>query len=130
MNKAPTTSYCTCPDGGLISSRNSMTSSEYYDEDYDSSQTNKFKRLQSEYSEDHQTKMNRKIMNKMVFEAVTGIPYSRTSALDHSVVDIFKTFPDGIPTHDDMTLGEAKEAEMMSSMMDSARYLPFLYVIQ
>lgn len=60
-------------------------------------------------------------MNAMVFEAVSGIPYSPSTAARHDVVDIFGTFPDGIPTHAGMDHGDIREAGELSAMLDMAR---------
>lgn len=60
-------------------------------------------------------------MNAMVFETVTGIPYSKEAARQHAVIDIFKTFPDGVPTHAEMDHHEIGEAARLTAMLEVAR---------
>lgn len=60
-------------------------------------------------------------MNAMVFEAVAGVPYSKEAARQHAVVDIFQTFPGGVPTHAGMNHGEVKEAARLTAMLEVAR---------
>lgn len=60
-------------------------------------------------------------MNGIVFEAITGVPYSKEAAAQHSVVDIFRTFPDGVPTHSEMSHEEVKEAGRLTAMLEMAR---------
>jgi hypothetical protein len=60
-------------------------------------------------------------MNSIVFEAMTGEPYSKEAARRHQVVDIFSTFPDGVPTHSGMSVGEIKHAATLSTLLDVAR---------
>lgn len=60
-------------------------------------------------------------LRDIVFEAQAGIPYSPEAAGVHQAVDIFNTYPNGVPLHDEMDPELVGHATKLNAALETAR---------
>lgn len=103
---------CTCPDGGIC------------EDDYATATPMRARAYSAKATKPATTTFtaaNAKKANELVFEAMTGRPYTASAAREHRIVDIFSTFPDGVPVHAGMSRAERDHADELSGMLMKAR---------
>lgn len=119
--------YCTCPDGG-VPSASGGTQARAIEAAAGLGKKN-LNMIRSDISAGPNLMGRRTLqeeptnshMNKLVFEAVTGKKYTKAAVQKHKVVDIFNTFPDGVPTHSSMSPMEKQNCALLSTLLHSVR---------